>query len=170
MRNLLSSYVTKYCLWYSFWEQRNSRNAYIGSGEVCICLKHYKGVFGCSKVLLDSLPKACKKTKPKQNKTKQQKNQVLSTRGGKELKENNSEIIMPWHYTPWSFRELCIRVSYKLSSYLPGHSNSHAKGTLASKLREREFSCSNGRRPDSLLITSMLLLKLAKRRAARSSQ
>lgn len=37
---------------------------------------------------------------------------------------------------PWAFTELCIRVSYKLSSHLSGHSNSHAKGTLASKLRE----------------------------------
>lgn len=59
---------------------------------------------------------------------------------------------------PRSFTELCIRVSYKLSSYLSGHSHSHAKGTLASKLWEREFSCSNGHRPDSLLITSMLYL------------
>lgn len=133
--------------------------------------KALQGVFWVFQGFIGLSPQGMqKKTKPKQNKTKQQKTQVLSTRGGKELKENNSEIIMPWHYTPWSFTELCIRVSYKLSSYLPGHSNSHAKGTLASKLREREFSCSNGRRPDSLLITSMLLLKLAKRRAARSSQ
>lgn len=33
MRNLLLSYVAKYCLWYSFWEQRNASNDYIGSGN-----------------------------------------------------------------------------------------------------------------------------------------
>lgn len=45
MRNWLSSYVAKYCLWYSFWEQRNSSNVCVGSGKACICLKEYTAFF-----------------------------------------------------------------------------------------------------------------------------
>lgn len=86
MRNLLLSYVAKYCLWYSFWEQRNS-SVYIGSGKACICLKYYKAFFVGFQGFIGLSPQYI------------QKSQLLTTRGEKEPKENNGKIIMPWHHS-----------------------------------------------------------------------
>lgn len=88
MRNLLSSYVAKYCLRYSFWEQRNSSNVYIGSGKACIGVKEYKVFFVGFQGFIGLSAQNI------------QESQLLTTRGEKAPKENNGKIITPWHHSP----------------------------------------------------------------------
>lgn len=87
MRSLLLSYVAKHCLWYSFWEQRNSSNVSIGSRKACTYLQHYKAFFVGFQGFIGLSPQYTQKSQP------------LTTRGEKESKENNGKIIMTWHHS-----------------------------------------------------------------------